>query len=47
MGKSVKQVLDGIGSLSNDEQILLVRRLRTVLNPPAQQELSERTQNGL
>lgn len=46
MAKSLIQVLDHIGALSDDEQILLVRRIRTVLNPQAQHELSERTRNG-
>lgn len=41
------KVLDVISTLDDQEQIRLVRHLRTVLNPSAQRELSERASRGL
>ena len=41
------QVLGNIERLKPEAQVALVRRLRTVLRPSAQRELSERGAQGL
>lgn len=40
------KVLDVISTLDDQEQVKLVRLLRTALHPSAQRELSERTSRG-
>lgn len=40
--KALRQVLEAIDSLAADEQVVLVKRLRSVLHPNAQHALSER-----
>lgn len=45
--EELDHVLDDIERLAPEAQVALIRRLRTVLRPRAQRELSERGARGL
>jgi hypothetical protein len=44
--ESLSKVLNDISTLGDQEQVMLVRQLRSVLNPSAQRELTDRNSKG-